>query len=169
MVKFEGKDYEKLSESTKNRHARLLEKIHKSGFSLSDYEKMNDNDFSQNLGIKKGKKTKYGYSNVYSHRKLIRQIKGTSERKKGTIGKSIKKYEKEGWKGKGLSKIRRELVKSTGYTFYEVFEQVDKKYKFKNKEAGYEYTRQLLKIPQIAIQDLNDYDQTVIEGYDTSP
>jgi len=169
MVKFEGKEYKNLSEGTKKRLANALEKVHKSGFSISDYDKMDDKEFASNLGIKKGKQTKYGFSNVYSHRKLFKQIKGTAERKQRSVDKSLKQYQKEGWKGKGLDKIRKELVKTTGATFFEVYDQVQAKYKFKTKTEGYEYTRQLLKVPAEAMDDLNKYDQEVIEGYDTSP
>lgn len=169
MTKFKGKEYDQLSESTKKRLAISIEKVHKSGFTIKDYEKMNDKDFSKNLGIKLGKKTKYGYSNVYAHRKLFRQVKGSATRKSETIEKSLKKYQKEGWKGKGLDKMKRELVKVAGNTFQEVYDQLDKKYHFESKSKGYEYTRQLLMIPQSEIQHLNDYDQEVIEGYDTSP
>lgn len=169
MTKFKGKDYDQLSEASKKRLSTALEKVHKSGFSIKDYEQMNDKDFSKNLGIKLGKKTKYGYSNVYAHRKLFKQVKGTPTRKTESIEKSLKKYEKEGWKGKGLVRMKKELVKVAGNTFQEVYEQLDKKYHFESKSTGYEYTRQLLMIPKSQIENLNDYDQDVIEGYDTSP
>lgn len=124
---------------------------------------MDDKEFASNLGIKHTK------TNINSHRRLLRQVKGTAERKQGTIDKSIDQYKKEGWKGKGLEKIRKELVKTSGYTFFEVYDKVQKEYKFKTKAEGYQYTRDLLRVPQAEIDDLSEYDQEVIEGYDTSP
>ncbi len=170
MPRFKGKEYKNLSESTKTRLASALEKVHKSGFTISDYEQMNDKDFASNLGIKLGKKTKYGYSNVYAHRKLFRQTKGSAERKQNSVDKAIKHYEKDGWPGKGLKRMRRELVKTAGATFFEVHDQVLKEHKeLKTRQERYEYTRQLLKVPMSAIDDLEQKDQDIIEGYDTSP
>ena len=169
MSKFKGMEYKDLSEATKKRHEQLLEKIHKTGFKLSEFEKMNDDDFSKYLGIKKGKKTKYGYSNVYSHRKLIRQIKGTAERKTETINRTEKRYIKAGFTHKRLAQVKRELVMTAGNTFAEVYDKVDKHFPSKSITSKQEYTRQLLRIPHHEIQDLSDFDRETIEGYDTSP
>lgn len=163
MTKFRGKDYDQLSEGTKKRLASTLEKVHKSGYSISDYEKMDNKDFASNLGIKPTK------TNIEANRRLLRQVKGTSERKQKTIDKSIDQYKKEGWKGKGLERIRTDLVKTAGFTFFEVYDKVQDKYKFETKEQGYEYTRGLLRVPAEAVDDLSDFDKEVIEGYDTSP
>ena len=65
--------------------------------------------------------------------------------------------------------MRKGLVMSAGATFIEVYDKVQKEYKFKTKAEGNEYTRQLLKIPASEIDDLKDTDQEIIEGYETSP
>ena len=68
-----------------------------------------------------------------------------------------------------IKQIKKELAKTTGNTFTDVLEGVEKRNQFVSKHDAYAYTRELLKVPASLISDLEVKDREVIEGYDTSP
>lgn len=161
MAKFKGKNYTQLSKSTKLRLAKTLEKVHKTGFTINELMNMNDADFRLYYGTKA--------KDLNSQRRLLRQVKGTTERKTKNAEKALDFYKKAGFTHKRLEQIKKELAKTTGNTFTDVLEGVESKNKFVSKHDAYEYTRQLLKVPASLVSDLAVKDREVIEGYDTSP
>lgn len=161
MAKFKGKSYSQLKKSTKVRLSKTLEKVHKTGYTINEMLDMNDVDFRKYYGTTA--------KDLNAQRRLLRQVKGNTERKTKVSEKALESYKKAGFVHKRLEQISKELTKTTGNTFTDVLDKIEKTYTFENKLDAYDYTRQLLKVPPALISDLDVKDRDIIEGYDTTP
>lgn len=172
----EQTNYTHLSDSTKEKYASFFKKVHTSGKTFSELKKMNDKDFAFFVGIKLGKRLKggKGYSNVYSHRKIIRQIEGTKDRRFGSINKTLKKYETFGYRLDGLKKIRKELIKTSGSQFLGLAMEVNDRYPKLavensdgtfNYENVYQKTRAILNVSKKLRHTLSKKDQKILLDY----
>lgn len=184
-------DYNDLDELSKEKYASFLKKVHTSGTTLAELKQLTDKEFAETIGIKKGKritaKTKtslydnvekksFRYKNVYAHRRIIKQLQYTKERKFNTIDRAVKKYEKFGFKGKGLDKQKRELIKTIGSVFDVISEAVNNEY-FSNIDSddyepdseiaqrlANEYAKELLAIPKDERAEIEkEFDREILD------
>lgn len=169
--KRESKDYDNLKPSSQKRLASFLEKAHKSGYRFAELRKLDDNDFALALDISKGKRIKGNkWSNVESNRRLLNQVQKTEKRRTESIEKALKPYKNFGFKGKGLEKIKRELIEISGNIFSAIANEIEKTYfnQEKTKEIGKrkaeKYTKKLMLIPKDKRDKLNQIDQDILDN-----
>jgi len=162
MPKFNEKmSYGELSESSRKKLAQATLKAVKSGFTINELLDMNETEFKEAYNYK-GK-------NFKAEQRVLKQAKGTSERKQENKTFVVKKLKKEGWTGKKLVQLTKDTNKTLGNTFADVFERVKNSNPDISDDDAKEYTRQLLKIPIQEINNLNNVDKEIIEGYETTP
>lgn len=153
------KEYSQLSDTTKSRYSSMLEKLHKSGYSITEVRDFSGMELKKALGNKATVKTNEAYI------RIIKQISKTPERKERTIALTLISYKNFGYRGKKLDVIEKELIKTSGNTFMSIAKDLQN-VGYSEKESYYK-TRELLKVPK------SDYDKkltitekNIIENYD---
>ena len=153
------KEYSQLSEPTKSRYSSMLEKLHKSGFTISEVRNFTGKELKNALGNKATVKTNEAYI------RIIKQISSTPERKEKTIEKTLISYKNFGYRGKKLNDIEKELVKTSGNTFMSIAKDLQHE-GYSEKESYYK-TRELLKVPKSDYdKKLTKIEKDIIESYD---
>ena len=157
------KKYSKLKLETRSRIASELEKVHKAGSTLPLAKRMTPSEYRTLIGSKAKLKT------IESYQRLLRQASATKERREGSITIALKSYKKFGFKGAGLEKIEKELVKVSGNTFSAISDDLQKEYPNMDLKDIYKKTRELLAIPESEYDKLDQPEREIIEryGFDT--
>jgi hypothetical protein len=160
-----SKPYSQLSKRTKERLTFFLKLAHKSGVSFTELRKMNDKDFGLTLGIKRTK------SNIVANRKLLSQAQKSKARREGSISRALTSYENFGYHGKGLDKIEKELIKSSGNIFSAISYEVEKTYfsNIKDKDIrerkANKRAKKLLMINKSDRKKLERVDQDILSDF----
>lgn len=153
------KDYNDLSDSTKNRYASMLEKLHKSGFTTMEVRNFTGKELKNALQNKATIKTNEAYI------RIIHQITTTIERKDKTVDLALDSYKKFGFKGRGLDKIEKELTKVSGNTYFAIVKRLQKDYKESEKKALI-HARDILKLPKSHYTMLEQKEQLILADFD---
>ena len=124
------KKYSQLSKSSKSKLSSVLTRLHKSGITAKEANSMSDSDLKKGLGFK-GTNTSFK-----ALKRNINQLQFTKERKEGVSNLSLVTYQKSGFRGKGLSRIKSQLRKGVGLNiFFDIAKEVKDKYGLTKKES----------------------------------
>jgi len=152
--------YDKLSPSSRNRIAGMLDKIYKSGLTTTEVKKLSDSEFKTKLGITQ----KIGTAGFKGQRSLVRQITLDQKRRLGSSDIVLQKYAKIGKTLTELRDIKKGLIKSSGAGFYEITKAV-RKNTTKTLKESYVEASKLLKIPKSAYGVLDLWEVEVLDDY----
>ncbi len=114
-----AKGYSQLTEGSKKKLSNTLERLHKSGITVKQALAMSDLQLRQSLGFK-GKK-----SSLEGLKRSIRQIQFDQNRQEQISNRSLTSYAKSGYRGKGLSRVKSQLRKTSGLNiFFDIAKKV---------------------------------------------
>jgi len=122
--KFEGKEYDKLTQSTKDTYRSRLNQLHKEHMTISEALNYTPKALSVKLGI--AEETAKGYMRNY------RQIRATKVRREKTVELSHKSHSNLGYTKKQMNDLELELTKTAGNSFTylsDIIADSDKKFK----------------------------------------
>lgn len=158
-----AKKYSSLKPETQDRISLELERVHKAGSTLALAKRMTPREYKTLIGSKAKLKTIEGYQ------RLLRQVSATKERREGSIDIALKKYEAFGFRGEGLEKIEKELIKTSGNTFSAISDELKHLYPDMELKDNYKRTRELLALPESKYDKLDKSERDIIEryGFDT--
>lgn len=157
------KSYNELSEGSKNKHANFLERLHKSGLTTMDVRQMSkDGNWK---GLKTALGSKGNKASIEGLFRLNNQITMTPERKENNVKRALKTYENNGFRGKGLRNVEKQLIKTNAQTFFAIAKDLQKKFK-ETKKQSYKHARDLLKVPESRYDLLDVEERLVLADYD---
>lgn len=153
------KNYSQLTESSKNKLSNTLERLHKSGITVRQALSMSDTQLRQALGFK-GKK-----SSLEGLKRNIKQIQFNQNRKEQISNRSLTSYTKSGYRGKGLTRVKSQLRKTTGLNiFFDIAKDVQTKFNV-SKERSYSETRTILKVARTNYKKLSKREKELLSYF----
>ena len=165
MVKYEHKEYNELSKSSKSKIASALQRLDRAGITTKQAKEMSNTDLRKAIGFK-GKKTSFeGFKrNVY-------QITFSQEHRKESVKIGVGKYKQIGWKGIKLKQLEKDLTKTAGSSFISIADELEKigytELDKEGKKLSWKRAEFLLKIPKDEYSQIPIKEREILADYGT--
>lgn len=132
-----------MKKSTKDKYSSVLIRLYKSGLTVDDVLKLSDNDLKHAIGFK-GK-------NIDAFRRNVKALTKTDTRIQVILKDVEKKFIKDGYRGKGLKRVQKDLESTIRPSIpepsaltekqkeYAIFQDIDEFIKQQQELKKYEY------------------------------
>jgi len=150
-----------LSKSSKDKYGSVVERLHTSGTTVIQAQKMSDLDLKTRIGFK-GKKASFN-----AFKRNLNAIRTDTSKRQALPSHILPKYVKFGYRTKGLTKITAELQKTVGETFKAMVKDVENANPTWSEKEAIRHVIRLLKLPKSLYkkQPQSDRDILADHGY----